>query len=674
MVCRQSGRRSGLDISALGGSHILGGTSSSGRDSVTVRAATIAETQTLAAVADVSQSTVAQHQILSDQRLVAAAAILSAPTVTATIPSAVLTAQTLESAATISASTVVAPDPFAVISAQTVSAAARLVIPTISVQDAGTHVLIAETLAAAATPAQSTAVVQSPAAVALTTQTLAASATVSQPTLVAQAPTPVVIAAQAVAASVIAPEATVSQTISTGSQTVAAAATASQPTLVAQGPSAAVLLAQTVSSATALAQPAKVLTLGDFNDGGQLVDALALLSANLSQATRLYIAPERGGTDAPLDGELGIGGAGETLITRISWTGTAINLNDNDIPVALILRDWFGASNTTSQWTLTIQTDDGVVSSNQLGSTGLGFANFNFSGNPNIGIIRNIGAGRRFLFGLTRTVLASPNGRRQRNPQQPDRRCARRWIAGAVRSDGGRRCQPQPTDIGAAVPRPDGIGRGSHIPADAIPADADGYPRGPNAGSSGGIDCAHFAVRDPDGLGGCSDGRDGRSVEPADCGADTPDWQYPGPHIEGYRSTQHPDVGAAGPGGGGARIPSAHRCSRAPDPDVDAAADREHHVGGPNGGGVGCVACPNRTRHPSGRCGGGRPDGSRFRKSEPAHTNADHPDHHYPSGPDPGSLGTAQRTYLAPNSTGRFTGQPDGGRGGDSIPAYRHCL
>ena len=371
-------------ISALGGSHILGGTSSSGRDSVTVRAATIADTQTLAAVADVSQSTVAQHQILSDQRLVAAAAILSAPTVTATIPSAVLTAQTLAAAAAISAPTVIAPDPFAVLSAQTVSAAVVLDIPTMSVQDVGANVLIAETLAAAAALSRPTAVVQSPTAVALTAQTLAAAATLSQPTLVAQAPTPAVIAAQAVAASVLAPEATVSQTISTGSQTVAAAATVTQPTLVAQGPSAAVLLAQTVSAATTLAQPAKVLTLGDFNDGGQLVDALALLTANLSQATRLYIAPERGGTDAPIDGELGIGGAGETLITRISWTGTAINLNDNDVPVALILRDWFGNSNTTSQWTLTIQTDEGVVSSNQLGSTGLGFANFDFSSNPDM--------------------------------------------------------------------------------------------------------------------------------------------------------------------------------------------------------------------------------------------------------------------------------------------------
>ena len=416
-------------FSGLGSTHVLGGNGAVGTAGVTIRASTVAESQTLAAYAsvdrptltqhqfltgqtlsadaDVGQSTVAQRQILSDQRLVAAAAILSAPTVTQTIPSAVLIAQTLAASATLSALTVVAPDPFAVMSAQTLSATARLVIPTVSVQDAGAHVLIAQTLAVAATLPTPTAVIQNPSAVSLSAQTLAAVATIPQPTLVAQAPTAAILISQAVAARATVSEATLRQTLSVGAQTLAAAATVSQPTLVAQGPNAAVLSAQTVSASTALAQPAKVLTLDDFDDGAQLVDALALLTANLSQATRLYIAPERGGTDAPIDGELGIGGPLQTLITRISWNGTDINLNDSDVPVALTLRDWFGEPSSISPWTLTIQTDEGTASTNQLGGTGGGFANFRFAGHPNIGIINNITAGRRFLMGLTRAVLAT---------------------------------------------------------------------------------------------------------------------------------------------------------------------------------------------------------------------------------------------------------------------------
>ena len=394
-------------FSGLGSTHVLGGNGAVGTAGVTIRASTVAESQTLEASASVDRPTLTQHQFLSQQRL-ATSASLPTPTLTAIVPVAALTAQTLAASATISAPTVVAPDPFAVLSAQTLSAAVRLVIPTVSVQDAGAHVLIAQTIAAAAILPAPTAVAQNPSAAVLTAQTLAAAATVSQPTLVDQAPTAAILISQAVAAAATVSEATARQTLRAGTQTLAAAATVSQPTLVAQGPSAAVLVAQTVSAATTLAQPAKVLTLDDFNDGGQLVDALALLTANLSQATRLYIAPERGGTDAPIDGELGIGGAGETLITRISWTGTAINLNDNDVPVALILRDWFGNSNTTSQWTMTIQTDEGIVSSNQLGSTGLGFANFNFSEqSQHRDHQQHNGAGRRFLFGLTRTVLAT---------------------------------------------------------------------------------------------------------------------------------------------------------------------------------------------------------------------------------------------------------------------------
>ena len=94
----------------------------------------------------------------------------------------------------------------------------------------------------------------------------------------------------------------------------------------------------------------------------------------------------------------------------MSRIGALILINDNNDPQTLALSAWFGSSNTVSEWTLTIQTADGVASTNQLGTTGGNAARFDFTGHPNIGIINNISAGTRFLFGPYPHGAGIPNG------------------------------------------------------------------------------------------------------------------------------------------------------------------------------------------------------------------------------------------------------------------------
>ena len=81
-----------------------------------------------------------------------------------------------------------------------------------------------------------------------------------------------------------------------------------------------------------------VLGLGAFDSSGLAVDAAALLGA--SGTGTLYADEDRGGSDAPLAGELGLG-PGETVISRIRWDGSRLRLNDNDNPAPLTLEDYF---------------------------------------------------------------------------------------------------------------------------------------------------------------------------------------------------------------------------------------------------------------------------------------------------------------------------------------------
>ena len=149
------------------------------------------------------------------------------------------------------------------------------------------------------------------------------------------------------------------------------------------------------------------LELTDFDQAGLEVDALAVIVA--AAAPVVYADADRGGTQTPEGGDIGIG-EGETLISRIRITNSGQNviLNDNDNPAELTMWAHFGPRNTVSPWTLYIQTDGGVVSSAQLGNVGGNYVNFRF-GTEDAEILNAIGAGDRFLVAFARAAAEPAN-------------------------------------------------------------------------------------------------------------------------------------------------------------------------------------------------------------------------------------------------------------------------
>ena len=148
-----------------------------------------------------------------------------------------------------------------------------------------------------------------------------------------------------------------------------------------------------------------MVVLADFDDTGLDVDCLALITA--AAQPNVYIDSNRGGTQTPDDGELGLG-TGESLITRIRIleSGARVFVNGSDVPVALSFEDYFGADNATSDRTLWIQTDSLASQSVQLANTGALGANYLFTGASETDI-GGIGASDTFLIAVT-TPAAAP--------------------------------------------------------------------------------------------------------------------------------------------------------------------------------------------------------------------------------------------------------------------------
>ena len=109
------------------------------------------------------------------------------------------------------------------------------------------------------------------------------------------------------------------------------------------------------------------LMLSDLETGGREFEAMALLQASsdaLPVPSDLYIDPDRGGTDSPLAGELGLGTT-QTLISRIrrqlNDNLETLTLNDSDNPEALSIGTYFESGGEGDDLSMTIQTADGVV-------------------------------------------------------------------------------------------------------------------------------------------------------------------------------------------------------------------------------------------------------------------------------------------------------------------------
>ena len=124
------------------------------------------------------------------------------------------------------------------------------------------------------------------------------------------------------------------------------------------------------------------LTLDAFNTANREIDVLALIRVNTGATW--YADSDRGGTDTPVDGELGLSDT-ETVFSRIrrialtSPDRTRINFNDSDNPSELTLSTYFNGDG--SDLTLTIQTASGSVSQTISDAVGIGssFIEFDFT-------------------------------------------------------------------------------------------------------------------------------------------------------------------------------------------------------------------------------------------------------------------------------------------------------
>ena len=158
----------------------------------------------------------------------------------------------------------------------------------------------------------------------------------------------------------------------------------------------------------AVTHTARPLEFADFNDTGLQVEAAALLTASApgTSGNNFYADSSRGGSDAPIEGELGVG-TGETLISRMRRASTEnLTLNDNDLPVALDFGAFFGTSGEGNDLTVYLQTtSDGLVSftvASAFLSAGGGWLNLTL---PAAGrtLLDNLATGDRFIFALART-------------------------------------------------------------------------------------------------------------------------------------------------------------------------------------------------------------------------------------------------------------------------------
>ena len=144
--------------------------------------------------------------------------------------------------------------------------------------------------------------------------------------------------------------------------------------------------------------------LSDWDDTGLEVEAAARIVA--SGNPTLYADSDRGGTDTPAEGELGLG-AGETVISRIRCLGSGarFSLNNNDNPVPLSMRDFLGSPNSISEWTLYVQLEDGtLVTSNQLAATTNDRANYAIADSDDQAALNSIASGDSLIVAIARTA------------------------------------------------------------------------------------------------------------------------------------------------------------------------------------------------------------------------------------------------------------------------------
>ena len=137
------------------------------------------------------------------------------------------------------------------------------------------------------------------------------------------------------------------------------------------------------------------------------MEAAALLEASApgTSGNNFYADSSRGGSDTPIEGELGVG-AGETVISRFRRASTAnLTLNDNNLPSDLDFNTFFSTGGAGADLSLSLQTtSDGLVSfpvASTFLSAGGNWLNVTLPDAART-LLDNLATGDRFIFAMWR--------------------------------------------------------------------------------------------------------------------------------------------------------------------------------------------------------------------------------------------------------------------------------
>ena len=175
--------------------------------------------------------------------------------------------------------------------------------------------------------------------------------------------------------------------------------------------SVGVILAGAAATLTAAVTIAVVpLALTDLDTTGLDVDAKALLVASddATAGNFFYEDEDRGGTDEPLDGEIGLGD-NDTVISGIRRrTATILQFNDNNSPTALNIGAYFSTGGAGNDLTIYLQTvNDGEVSftvASAVSFSRVDQVRFTLPSDAQT-LLNNLADGDRFIFALARASV-----------------------------------------------------------------------------------------------------------------------------------------------------------------------------------------------------------------------------------------------------------------------------
>ena len=180
------------------------------------------------------------------------------------------------------------------------------------------------------------------------------------------------------------------------------------------GPSAnpiTVTLTRTGGTVTVSVTKKDALLFSAFDTTGLEIEFSALVAA--SGTVNLYADSDRGGTDTPIDGELGVG-PNDTNLSRIRWdtVNNRLIFNDNDSPGSLNLGAFFGVGGAGNGLMIYVTDLSGTYSfpvAGNIENSGSSFIRFQNIPAALVTIFDNTAIDDRYIFSAGRVASISHN-------------------------------------------------------------------------------------------------------------------------------------------------------------------------------------------------------------------------------------------------------------------------